>query len=134
MKIVHAYPPNWAEIHAALDVDGMRTIFTYGDTIYNPGGIRVGPELIAHEEVHQRQQRELGVDGPAKWWARFIADPAWRMEQEIEAYRVQWREAQKGIKDRNAKAAYLRQISGIVAGPTYGNVLSPAEAMRLLTQ
>lgn len=134
MKIEHAFPPNWEDIKAVLNVDADHTIFTYGDTIYNPGGFRVDEALLAHEMVHQSQQNGLGEDGPAKWWDRFLKDPKWRLEQEIEAYRVQWREAQKGITDRNAKAAYLRQISGIIAGPTYGNLLTPAEAMRLLTQ
>lgn len=88
MNIVIAYPPNIAEIRTRFRLPpGAGIIFAYGDTIYNPDGISISPFLLAHEQTHQRQQ---GCD-PAGWWHRYLADLPWRLDQELEAHRVEYR-------------------------------------------
>lgn len=42
--------------------------------------------LIAHEMVHVRQQAATGW---LAWWWRYLTDESFRLDQELEAYRVQ---------------------------------------------
>jgi hypothetical protein len=44
-KIQHLFPPNYAAINRAFKMRGKPAIFCYGDTIYNPGRIKVPKQL-----------------------------------------------------------------------------------------
>ncbi len=81
-------PPNIATLRKAFGLTGNE-IFAWDGVIYNPGGGGLTRALIEHEKVHFRQQREVG--GPEVWWGRFIVDPAWRLEQELEATAVEFK-------------------------------------------
>src|SRR6267378_8434182 len=91
MKIVHDLPPFYVEIAQAVGVPPLSAVFTYGDTCYmlTDTGL-MSPDLAQHEMTHMRQQREL-AGGPDEWWRAWIADPEFRLDQELEAYRVQYR-------------------------------------------
>src|SRR5581483_9466496 len=100
--VVNAEPPRIDEIDAAFKVRGKPVLFAFGEMIYNPAGVEVPPELLAHEEVHGERQRALGsVD---VWWDRYLADPAFRLAEELPAhvaefeklcslYRYRWQSA-----------------------------------------
>jgi len=132
-------PPNYEQIAAAFNIKGRYgIIFTYGSTIYNPDGEPVSPDLFAHEEVHERQQRDIlalslnrPTNGPAEWWDRYIADPEFRLDQEVEAYRAQYKFAQENY-GRDQRRALLKHISKALAGPMYGYLMSPDEARRTI--
>ncbi len=126
MKIVNGWPPNIERIRAAFDLTGVDAVFTYGDTLYNPTKYPVDPALMAHEETHTKQQAEAG--GPDAWWGRFIAEPEFRAEQEIAAYREQLRATKRLIKDRNVVARQVYLWAAALAGEMYGKCLSHAEA------
>lgn len=101
------------------------TIFTYGDTVYNPWKIEIPDHLQVHEEVHMVQQ---GKD-PARWWKKYFADTDFRLSQELEAYRKQYKFACKHIKDRNAQSRFLWDLAEMLASPMYGNLISFQEAL-----
>jgi len=127
MKFSTDFPPNIEEVREAFPLSG-KEIFTWGDTIFNPNGNKLPAQLIAHEEVHERQQ---GMD-PDLWWKRYIKNPAWRLEQELEAHQVEYRVYCRTYGDRNRQWAYLREISKRLASPMYGNMVTTAEAMKLI--
>ena len=57
VRIVCAHPPMIEEIRARFKFPaGGAVIFAWGDTIYNPQGVDIPPQLIAHEDVHGRRQ------------------------------------------------------------------------------
>ena len=56
MKIFHGDPPNLPAIKAALNIDERYALFTYGDTLYNPGGRYIPDHLMVHEQTHAHQQ------------------------------------------------------------------------------
>lgn len=112
-------------LDAGLKPNMEITIFTYGDTIYNPGGIQINIDLIKHEEVHQKQQG----DTPDEWWARYIHDAYFRIGQETAAYARQYDEICKTVKDRNQRNLVMIDLAGILAGPAYGNMLHTSDAM-----
>lgn len=125
MKVVYTYPPNYDAIKAAFNPPST-VCFTYGDTLYAPNGQgEPSEDLVAHELTHVRQQ---GND-PAGWWERYINEPQFRLEQEVEAYRNQYQKYVEINKDRNARVRFLIKIANDLASPIYGGIISPSEAM-----
>lgn len=118
------WPPNIVDIRAVLPVTDSN-IFAYGDVIYNPGGGHLSLELIAHEQVHFRQQGGK----PATWWKKFLKSPDFRLEQEMEAHRAEYREFCRNHRDRNHRSRYLRELGRRLAAPMYGGLITVREAM-----
>ena len=87
MKEVKAYPPNWAEIQRTLTPE-KDTIYCWGDTVYNPSGNEIPEDVWVHEALHTKQQEQYA--SPAIWWSRYLLEPAFRLEQELDAYAVQY--------------------------------------------
>lgn len=128
MKIVIGWPPNIKKIKKILTpAEGM--VFTYGDTIYNPSGAYVADHLQIHEQVHMAQQKK-----PETWWNKYLIDPRFRLEQELEAYRAQYKFAEKAIKDRNQRARFLHAIASDLASKSYGGIISYLEAIEGITK
>jgi hypothetical protein len=125
VRIVRGYPPNYAEIRERLS-PSPRAVFAYGDVIYSPSGRAVSLDLVVHEEVHSRQQELVG--GPESWWRRYIDDPAFRLEQEVEAYRAQYRVA----SSRSERRYLLLHICRDLSSRMYGNLVTSAEARALV--
>lgn len=125
MKIAIAKPPCWDAANALFRLEelDLGTVFTYGDTLYNPFNVQLSYDLIAHEEEHARQQ--MHDDTCAKlWWDRYIRDPEFRIEQEGMAYGAQYRCICKRVKDRNARARQLHGLVEIFSGAMYGDIIS----------
>lgn len=130
MKIANTFPPNYAKIASTFKIKGRAgIIFTWGDTIYNPSKIDIPPDLIAHEQVHEQQQRQIG--GPKVWWEKYLEDPQFRFEQELAAYRAQYAYA-RAIYGRDQRRKLLDHVSRALAGPMYGNLVSPAQAKQMI--
>jgi hypothetical protein len=125
MRIVVDYPPIYDRIAKAFPLRG-REIFAFSDTIYNPGGYDIPLWLVAHEEVHQKQQG----DDAEGWWDRYLVDTEFRYEMEFEAHQQEYRSYCKHVKDRNARVKYLNLVAGKLAAPLYGSVVSVREAKR----
>ena len=126
MKIVLDYPPNYAVVASTFDLSRVTPVFMYGEILYNPAGIPLESHIIAHEEVHERQQRTIG---PKAWWDRYLTDSQFRIDQEIEAYREQYRFVKNIIKDRNKVARFLHAIATDLSGPMYGSAISYQDAL-----
>lgn len=101
-------------------------VFAWGNTIYSPSSDYVSPEIMAHEIVHGGRQGQ-NVEA---WWARYLADPAFRLAEEIPAHQAEFR-AFSG-KDRNARMRHLHFVANRLSGPLYGSLISPAKARSLL--
>lgn len=123
--ILQEYPPNFEKIIAKLK-PGPGTVFAYDRTIYAPNGAGLPYHLIAHEEIHFQQQEDIG--GSEIWWDRYIEDPGFRLDQEIEAYRAQY----KSLFSRSERRSYLSVFAGFLSSPMYGSIISKAEASRLI--
>lgn len=124
MNVINAYPPNIEKIRKAFPIN-KNTVFTYGDTIYAPTvNFKLSPDLQAHEQTHTIQQ---GPD-PEAWWDRYISDTQFRLDQEIEAYRNQYRFYCKFVKGRNERFNFLRTIAGDLSSPLYGNLIGFLDA------
>ena len=124
-------PPVWDRVKEMFTIGGG-TLFAYGDTVYNPGKIRIGEDLLRHEETHLEQQ-DGSREKAAEWWDQYLADPEFRIQQEVEAYGEQFkficRNANNG-KYRNQQARWLHALAGQLSSPMYGSVIKHAEAYR----
>jgi len=130
MKIVVDYPPNFKAIEKRFGPLNKSVIFTYGDKLYIPNEGNISLHLMVHEEVHSEQQ---GTD-PASWWKRYLKDDAFRLEQEVEAYRAQFKFYKQAMKDRNIQIRFLYKIASDLASPMYGSIVTHREAMNLITE
>ena len=128
VTVVNEWPPNIEAIRAVLPVT-ERNIFAYDHKIYNPGGGILPLELLAHEKVHFEQQDETGVEA---WWDRFLADPEFRLSQEIPAHKAEHAAFCRMHKDRNQMAQHLRALGQRLAAPMYGGIITVNEAMKAI--
>lgn len=132
MEIVHGYPPNYGDIATAFNIkDNENVVITYGNQLFVPGGkkIIIDKQLLKHEETHARQQLAMGIE---EWWERFIADPGFRLSQELEAYREQYR-AMASLRPQK-RTGYLTHIAKDLSGEIYGNMITFEEAIKIITE
>jgi len=101
----------------------MGTVFTVNDTIYTKG--KLSDDLYIHEITHIIQQTKMGW---RKWWKKYFKDEQFRYEQELEAYRNQYRWVKNNIKDRNKQNDYLIFFAKMLSGKMYGGIKSFGEA------
>ena len=132
MRIVPGYPPNIDAIREVFDLSDKKPVFAYGHLLYNPHDLPLESHIMAHEEVHERQQVAYG--GVETWWRRYLTDTAFRLAQEVEAYREQYRFVKGIIKDRNRVANFLHLIATDLSSPMYGGMTTYRKAHRLITQ
>lgn len=127
MKISSGKPPNniYDRCREKFGVnwdDGV--VFTYGDTIYCK--YDVPADIQAHEAVHIRQQALVGKD---IWWERYLADKDFRLSQEVEAYKEQWKYLVANA-DRNYRKMMKKHILDSMVRMYDGMVtLKEAEAL-----
>lgn len=123
MIILNQDPPNLDEIKKRMD-PGPGTFYCFGDTIYNPDGIDIPQDIVHHEAVHSQQQG-TNVE---EWWKRYLDDPRFRFEQELEAFGEQVLfAAEKNPGQVEAIRTMISKITSILSGPQYGRILSFGE-------
>lgn len=104
------------------------TVVTFGNKVYCKGDMP--PDLWEHEITHCKQQGYNSISA-MRWWQKYIVDKKFRFEQELEAYRNQYRYAKKHYS-RNEAFKLLRRIAGDLSGPLYNNLVSYQEAYDLI--
>lgn len=132
MKIVTGKPfpliDRVIEVFPFVAENRDRVVFAYGDDLYNPGGGVITPDLMIHEAVHSLQQ----IDGPDIWWERYLTDNAFRLAQEVQAYRTQYQFYCSFNKDRNTRSRFLTKIAKDLSSPLYGSLCDFSDAYRLI--
>ena len=129
MQIKQAFPPNISEIAKKFDISDLPVVFTYGNILYNPTGEPISDDLMAHEEVHERQQTIYGVE---KWWRDYLDDEQFRLSQEVEAYKAQYDSINTWSRDLRRK--FLRAIANNLSSRLYGKIITSDKAKQLIKQ
>jgi hypothetical protein len=131
IEVVHGRPPNYEAIVAVFPGAALPgVIFAYGDRVYAPGAggrprpFVLPPELHAHEAVHL--ERQAGC--PEPWWERYLADTAFRLEEEILAHCAEYRAYCARHPNRVKQAQALAGIAAKLAAPLYGGLISAEDA------
>lgn len=124
IKIVNSYPPNFDLIKTMMPHANETHTYCYGDTIYVPDGHTVPPDIVFHESIHTKQQ---GKD-PDAWWHRFVTDPDFRLEQEIQAYGEQYKWVREHVMGARFQKWVLENMAKALSGHAYGDLISYAKA------
>jgi hypothetical protein len=127
MNIIPEFPPNIDRIKKIFPITG-KEIFSWGATIYNPSNQIITRELLAHEKTHAIQQGN-DIEG---WWDRYLIDPKFRFEQELEAHQKEYARHLVLEPNRNRRRIYLKEISKRLASPMYGSMTKYTVARRLI--
>lgn len=127
LEVIDDRPPNFAAI-AQVFPDAFKpgVIFAYGGKIYAPGRKALTPALQAHEQVHIARQGE-NTDA---WWDRYLADPAFRLEEELIAHRAEYQAYCRRHTEPGKRHAALKRMAERLASPLYGGLITPEEAVR----
>ncbi|MCK6462867.1 MAG: hypothetical protein L6Q29_03575 [Candidatus Pacebacteria bacterium] len=127
MKEIKNYPPNYSELQRffPLNLPDYVPLFPYGDILYNPSGGEIAPDVLFHEEIHSNQQKKFST--PEQWWAKYIYDRYFRLEQELEAYYLQWQFVKKSLGSKAAKEC-LEELSDNLSSPLYQLNLTRSQA------
>jgi len=125
--IVIARPPIYDRCDAQFHIAGKPILFSWGDKIYNPMDVDIPHELIAHEAAHGAQQgtEEKGI---RRWWDQYLADPQFRLYEELLGHRAEWREYMRRHPNGKDSARVLEAIAGRLSSELYGNVISLDDA------
>lgn len=130
MDIRFDYPPNIEAIRSKFKLPKF-VIFTYGHILYNPDRGGLPEHLMVHERTHKDQQYAMGVEA---WWGKYLEDDKFRLSQEIEAYRNQYKYIVKNFKDRNVVNKMLLSIARDLSSEIYGNILTKDEALKVIKE
>lgn len=136
MRVIKAYPPNFSTLAKAFPIKGRPGIlYAYGDTLYNPSGVKVTPWIMAHEEVHGMRQEDEGMSLD-RWWDEYINYPDFRLKEELLAHQAEWKSFKaEHVYDPGVfrVLGYLDTISTRLSSPLYGSLLSFEEAKRKIS-
>ena len=127
MKIVNSKPPNWQRLSETFPITWGTVIVAYAPNIYC--GVEVSKQKQVHEEIHLERQRNLGVD---LWWEYYFTDKAFRLSEELEAYKVEVEWIKENIQTRNQRRFLLDKIYSDLSSSVYGFICSYDEAKRML--
>lgn len=129
VRVIYGKPPNYDSIVATFGPLPPTVVFAYCSVVYAPGanGRKLPDDLLVHELTHLRQQAET-VGRHHAWWERYLADPEFRLLQEVEAYQAQIAWWPSRPLRREAKRRAVRDLTTL-----YGLRLPADEARRLLS-
>lgn len=142
MKIIKAYPPNFAELKQAFPIIAGKqgVLYSWGDRVYNPSGGVIPVQLLHHEATHYNQQVEMRHVGEnledvvKRWWEMYIHSMAFRILMEVPAHVAEYRMFMEHTKSPKARKRYLADISSRLSGPLYGHLFTEQEAQRLILE
>ena len=115
------------KIRERFAVDERTLCITYFPNLYADAS--VDPILLAHEQIHLKQQEKIGAE---KWWKQYLKDDNFLKNQESEAYRDQAKFVKEKVKDRNLRARILHKLVTDFSGEMYGGVISREEAENVI--
>jgi hypothetical protein len=117
----HKMPFYWllSRIFPAMKSDNCFTVF--GSNHY-ASHKEMPWYLVPHEETHVRQQKNYL--GGMIWWFKYSISKKFRYEQELEAYRFQYKFICGKVKDRNKRSFYLNHMVSDLSGKMYGNLVT----------
>ena len=134
-------PPILKEIKAMFPkLNPNKTLFAWGDILFNPGNMPVSPDMWEHEETHERQQKNYPIKAFSKlgkvacWWEQYLSDPKFRLSQEVEAYQAQFKMICKMILDEPIQQKLLDTLATHLSSDMYGNMISFEDAKKIISK
>lgn len=89
----------------------------------------IPPQKVVHELVHSKRQEEIGKD---LWWDLYLSKPSFRLEEEVLAYKKEYKFICDNIKDRNLRFEFLYEMAQTLSSKQYGSICTGDEAIALI--
>lgn len=104
-------------------------VFTYFDAIYT--ATTMPTDLFVHEAVHYARQGNGKNEKLAKeWWLRYCSDAEFRYQEELMAYKEQYKYILSQVKGNRAIAfEHAKRLAYDLSGAIYGNLTSFPNAL-----
>ncbi len=116
-KVLVDTPPVYEAVTRRFPmVHDKAVVFSYGDKVYNPQGIAIPYEILAHEALHGERQDTYGVE---RWWDEYLKDKLFRLEEEFDAHMVEWEHLKSWATNRHERRAFEALVSKKLASPIY---------------
>lgn len=138
------YPPLIDKLEEVFGpLKGKPILYAWGDIVYNPSGYAVSQPLRIHEAIHGIRQWDFPVDMSAghdpdahieAWWVKYMADPEFRLHEEVLAHQAEYKAFTELHRDRNARDAYLRKVAQKLASPLYGRLVPYNVALKIVKE
>ena len=128
-EIVIALPPVFDRCVAAFGheaIIGRPIVWSWGNKVFNPLGIEIPPEILAHEKVHGERQSSDPVRINA-WWDKYLTDAQFRYDEELVAHRAEWH-AYFRRRPGKDNTEVLNKIAERLASSLYGGCCTVAQA------
>lgn len=124
-------PEIYPRIQAAFgDVWDKGVLITYGDTVHvKKGGL--SPDLRDHEQVHIDRQA-IYPGGGAAWWDEYLANPKFRLDEELIAYQKQAKYIRAMVSNPRKQEEKLEWIRKCLSDSSYGNMVTYEEIRNLI--
>lgn len=107
-------------------------MFTYFDAIYSLHPLT--QDWYIHESVHFVRQGAGEDEELAKqWWDRYTNEPAFRLEEELMAYKAQYQFIKRRLNKPQA-FEYAKALARSLSSPIYGNIISFHGALNAIIQ
>lgn len=117
MTVLIERPPNFEKIVQAFPkAENEGVLFAYGEHIYNPSGIFIPQQLLAHEYRHCARQWQ---NDPDAWWDKYIIDDEFRYGEELIAHVEEYIAQARLTKDRNQRARLEQVTAARLIAPLY---------------
>jgi len=134
IKVSNKRPPEWIlkkanEMFDVVFESGV--VFTYDDEIFTYSG-EISEDLYIHELHHCAQQYKYG--SVEEWWKKYFDNVEFRLTQELECYRKQYRWIKENLKNREEINRLLFHYAKCLSGKMYGNLITMNEALKLIKQ
>lgn len=110
-------------------IDEARVILAFGDRAYSNAVVM--EDKAAHEMVHHKQQRHSKLYA-IWWWVKYMRNPHFRLAQELEAYRAEWRWIQANNPDKHQNFRYLDAMARDLSSGFYGKIIFYYDAKTLI--
>lgn len=121
-------PLKWLIKLSFPGIDLSEMYGAFGKVICEPDGNAITSDLVAHELVHIRQQRNSYIVAVV-WWIRYRFSLKFRYSQELPAYRKQMEEIFKHVRDPNKKARVRNEVASIMTNnPAYKGMVTYQQA------
>lgn len=128
MRMSTRKPIIWPIVRLAFPAAEWGTVIvTFARTTYCAE--HLPPELVAHEQVHQDQQKNVAL--ALVWWARYILSARFRFDQELPAHRAEYKTA-RATRNINRMEMVLDHAAKRLSGPLYNNLTDYAHARLLI--
>lgn len=112
-----------------LDKVGM----TLGDYIYTNDTFGFNhPQKIAHEAVHAGQQHHSRIRA-IWWWVKYLRDPEFRFNQELEGYQAEYQWVLKHEKNKQTRWQVLQGMAKNLASEHYGSLIKESLAAEYIS-